>query len=85
MNILRIKEEFRRNDEYKYIEFPFFPLSQKNYIISYNSQNKEYFMPIQKELGSCFNLPTLCSVIDIDFKYYSFFDRKIIFIKKVNS
>jgi hypothetical protein len=85
MNILRIKEEFSRNDEYKYIEFPFFPLNQKNYIISYNSENNEYFMPIQKELGSCFNLPTPCSVTDIDFKYYSIFYKKIIFIKKVNS
>jgi hypothetical protein len=83
--MLRIKNEFNRNDEYKYIEFPFFPLIQKDYIITYNSENKEFFMPIKKNLGSCFNLPTPCSVVDIDYKYYSIFHRKIIFINKLKS
>ena len=85
MNILRIKEEFSRNDEYKYINFPFFPVTEKQYLVRYTSANNGYFSPVNNQhQDHCFNLPTICSASNIDLLFYDVFHRKIIFIKKNN-
>jgi hypothetical protein len=81
MNILRIKEEFIRNDEYKFVNFPFFPASDKQYLVRYTSANNRYFSPVNKQhQDHCFNLPTICSSSNIDLLFYDIFYRKIIFI-----
>lgn len=86
MNILRIKEEFSRNDEYKYVNFPFFPVTEKQYLVRYTSVNNRYFSPVNNQhQDHCFNLPTICSASNIDLLFYDVFHRKIIFIKKNNS
>ena len=86
MNILRIKEEFSRNDEYKYVNFPFFPVTEKQYLVRYTSANNRYFSPVNNQhQDHCFNLPTICSASNIDLLFYDVFHGKIIFIKKNNS
>jgi hypothetical protein len=86
MNMLRIKEEFSRNDEYKYVNFPFFPVTEKQYLVRYTSANNRYFSPVNNQhQDHCFNLPTICSASNIDLLFYDVFHRKIIFIKKNNS
>jgi len=86
MNILRIKEELRRNDEYKYVNFPFFPVTEKQYLVRYTSANNRYFSPVNNQhQDHCFNLPTICSASNIDLLFYDVFHRKIIFINKVKS
>ena len=86
MNILRIKEEFTRNDEYKFVNFPFFPASDKQYLVRYTSANNRYFSPVNKQhQDHCFNLPTICSSSNIDLLFYDIFYRKIIFINKAKS
>ena len=86
MNILRIKEEFTRNDEYKYLNFPFFPMTEKKYLVKYTSTNIRYFSPVNEQhQDHCYNLPTICSAANIDLLFYDVFNKKIIFIKKKNS
>jgi hypothetical protein len=85
MNLLRIKEEFTRNDEYKYVNFPFFPIDEKKYLVRYTSANNRYFSPVNKQnQDHCFNLPTICSAMNIDLLFYNIFHKKIILIKKNN-
>jgi hypothetical protein len=85
MNMLRIKEEFTRNDEYKYVNFPFFSIDEKKYLVRYTPANNRYFSPINKQnQDHCFNLPTICSAMNIDLLSYNIFHKKIILITKNN-
>jgi hypothetical protein len=80
-NYIRINNEFKRSDEYKFSDFPFFSIYENNFFININSAGNEYFSPIKGKSGTCFNIPSICSIVNIDLKKIYILGREIIFIK----
>jgi hypothetical protein len=55
-NFTRINGEFQRNDYYKFNNFPFFAILEKNYI----PQKTESGLIVYKTQGHCWNTPSPC-------------------------
>ena len=55
-NIIRIDNEFKRTDLYKFDNFPFFAIPEKKFIFEKTSSG----LTIYKTIGHCWNTPTPC-------------------------
>ncbi len=55
-NFTRINSEFQRNDHYKFDNFPFFAISEKEYV----SEKTASGLIIYKTKGHCWNTPSPC-------------------------
>jgi len=55
-NFTRINSEFQRNDHYRFDNFPFFAISEKEYI----SEKTDSGLIIYKTKGHCWNTPSPC-------------------------
>ena len=84
-NYIRIINEFKRNDEYKFSDFPFFPINDNDFFVNINSYGNVFYTPTKGLSGTCFNIPSICSIVNIDVKIKYILDREIIFIKSPKS
>ena len=77
-NLIRINSEFKRQDEYKYKNFPWFQLVDRQFK-SKVTGDLLYFVPTDKIL-SCYNIPSICSLKSIKIKSNNFLHRNIYII-----
>ena len=77
-NLDRINDEFKRNDYYKFTNFPFFAIDEKEYY----SEKTPSGLVIYKTKGHCWNTPSPCTSniekfgFEIEKKYgFYFFNR----------
>ncbi len=78
-NLNRINDEFKRDDYYKFVNFPYFAIDDKEYY----SEKTPSGLVIYKTKGYCWNTPSPCTQnigkfgFDIEKKYgFYFFNRK---------
>ena len=55
-NFTRINDEFKRTDHYKFINFPYFAIQEKDYIFEKTNSGMKIF----KTKGHCWNVPSPC-------------------------
>lgn len=80
-NILRINKEFKRNDIYKFVNFPWFAQPKLDYKLEKNNDFKfERSLKSQKFWRTCFNANLTCVNHDDKIKFNK--KRRLIFISK---
>jgi hypothetical protein len=74
-NLIRINSEFKRQDEFKYKNFPWFQLVDRQFKTKLTG-DLLYFVPTDKIL-SCYNIPSICSLNSIKIKSNNYLHRNI--------
>lgn len=77
-NLIRINSEFKRQDEFKYKNFPWFQLVDRQFKTKLTG-DLLYFVPTDKIL-SCYNIPSICSLNSIKIKSNNYLHRNIYII-----
>jgi hypothetical protein len=73
-NLIRIVDEFKRNDFYKFTNFPFYKSETEKFKKHYTDNGHLLYMADGTIGNYCWALPTPCGYIDGDIKSKEFFN-----------